>query len=211
MVLRKLTDYDVIIGVDLSFYKSGISVYDPKTEEIISTNNIVISDSSKTRNMDLYNSLFDYFEEICNIYPNHLIVLESPPMCSHTLTMQALYGLNSAHALIQLVFQQLECNNYERTIHAISHKAVISRLSSIPKVSKEQARTYVCNRFNLDESSMTLDVGDSISVIVALIEKDFNLYLNSLISKLENHKGNLKRSFAIDKVNEEIKLIMSLY
>lgn len=192
MLTKKLSEYDLIIGFDLSTYKTGVCFYNIKNQTII-TSLINERKSSNTKELDLYKDIYELLSQKINEYGSEkkiLIVREAPPMQMgiHT-TIKTIISLTKSHGILSLVLQELKIDEYnEFGIFPVSIKSIF-KTETNPKPTKEIIRKKLAKIYNFEESEITLDESDAIAVIHCLINKKINL---DILTEIKNIKKEIK-------------------
>lgn len=195
--LKKLSDYKIIVGIDLALSKSGVVIYNVPTGdiEIYRGFDPIAKLEGNERLLGLsmaFHKLFKYIRESLKIeLCDTLFVYEKlPQQCGSRSSVKALQGLAMAHSVMLVEFMSNDCHFFQEGIHSTSAKAVLKKLTDKKEITKEDIKDYYENLYG--KKFPSCDYSDAMAVVDTLLIK-WNDYVKSSIKEAEQEMLRYKR------------------
>lgn len=209
---KRLEDIPLIVGVDLALYKTGISWYNPKTQKIVKAEELEVKKSESCLLLKLFQLLSANLHDAVQEYGEVMLIREAlPNQCGFRSSIGALQGLAKAHAVLDLCRDLREgVDEYDDTgVHSVSVRAFY-RTESIPKPEKSDIRKAVVKYYDLDDSTLTDNISDSIAVVHTLVHRKWNQDIEEEIKQNKKEIKKLKVQKAIDARLKQIEYLQKL-
>lgn len=209
---RPLTDFDVIVGIDLATYRTGVCVYNIKTRQMDQFFEVVVSKNSECKVASLFGQLNLMWENLLTKYGKILVIIERlPQQCGVASTVATLQSLAKSHAIMELsVSQQFHVELYdEYGIHTTSVKSFF-RTDKCPKPQKEDLRRAMVEYYHLDNDALTDNISDAMAVVHVLVHKRWNADIDDHIKEIKKEIKKLKAKNAISARQAEIERLLAL-
>lgn len=209
MLDKKLSEYKIIIGIDLATTKSGCCIFDILNNKPIEFKKITVSDKSVQREFDLYNLLSEFLKEQIEIYGVENILLVREALSSQmgfNSQISTFISLAKSHGILSLIIQKLKLTEYSSNIFSISIKPLFKNqfCADPKKPTKEEIRKQLSNIYGFNELNVSTDESDSLAIIHCLIMSKINKDINERIKELKKEIKILKLDSAKQKRLEEI-------
>ncbi len=196
-----ITDFDYIVGFDLAYHKSGVAIYDIKSQKVVDTFKVVIKNGPEASIFDLYSTLGVTLDRISSKYKGKILAIKEamPLQCGVFTTVQTLQQLAKAHAALDIcLYERPEnyCVYDETGIHSISVKSLFKK-NKDDKPTKKDIQERLRNLYDLTGLEITDDISDAIAVIYTLINKKWNSDIKDKIKELKKEIKTLKQESTI--------------
>lgn len=182
---------------------------------------ISVSSKSESPVLDLYNKislLFDYIQssesslKITNLQKDVFVLREMMPQQSKFSTIATLQGLAKAHAVLDLIVDQLGLDYYGPGIHSVSVKALFKKLTGVEHPEKLDIQQWVSLHYgyHIVPKNMTLDISDAAALWITLFMKKERYDLEEEIKVLKKKDKTLKAASAKQKVLTQIESLQKI-
>ena len=134
------------------------------------------------------------------------------PQQSKFSTIATLQGLAKAHAVLDLVVDQLGLDYYGYGIHSVSVKALFKNLTGVEHPEKLDIQSWVSRHYghHVIPKNMTLDVSDAAALWITLFMKKEQQDLDEEIKTLKKKDKTLKAPSAKLRVQKQIEELQSI-
>lgn len=209
---RPLTDFDAIVGIDLATYRTGVCVYNIKTQQMDQFFEVVVDKNSECKVASLFGQLNLMWENLLDKYGKILVIQERmPQQCGIASTVATLQSLAKSHAIMELsISQKFHVELYdENGIHTTSIKSYF-KTEQCPKPQKEDLRRVLVEYYHLDNDALTDNISDAMAVVHVLIHKRWNADIDDHIKEIKKEIKKLKAKNAISARQTEIERLLAL-
>lgn len=134
------------------------------------------------------------------------------PQQSKFSTIATLQGLAKAHAVLDLVVDQLGLDYYGYGIHSVSVKALFKKLTGVEHPEKLDIQSWVSSHYghHVIPKNMTLDISDAAALWITLFMRKEQQDLEEEIKALTKKDKTLKAAAAKQRVQNQIKLLQNM-
>lgn len=212
---NKITDYSLIVGVDLAIYKTGIAVYDVNKNNFVLYKEAQVPDTAEMHFAELYKALDGIFSEIENAFEGKFLVIKEacPAQNGRFSTIKTLQGLAGAHAILELVLYN-HSNRYDyyddTGVYPVSVKALF-RSEETPKPRKEDIRAQILKTYNIEDTpAVTTNISDAMGVVYTLVASKWDKDIDAYIKKLKKEEKELTSSSAVKHREQEIERLLAM-
>lgn len=215
----KIEDYRYILSFDLAKIKTGYSLLDTKTNQIVMIGiiNTAIYNDKNSFWLDFVADILEVFRSAANIAEQtdgkfFVIKERLPAQAGIKSTIATLQELAKIHGIFDYTVQMSGTDCYDwNGVHSVSVKSYFKHLLEIDKPQKEDIANKIYQLFpDTDFSDFTYDVTDSIAVTLTLLNSKWNKDIEEEIKETKKELKKFKSEKKIQELNEKIEFLNTL-